>query len=549
MEKVKRALSLLTVLCLSIFMLASCAGKDSNEKPDENKSSATQVEQDKTQNKDEATVYLGTRSEPQMGFDPLQGFANVDGVSIFHSNLIRVNSDLSIEKEFAKDYSISKDGLEYQFDLRDDVLCSDGEKLTSEDVKFTFEKAGESGFVSGLEEIESIDAKDNQVIFHLKKPNSLFLYSIGRLPIVPKHAYGENYGDQPIGSGPYVMKNWEKGQQMTVERNKHYFKGEPKLAKITFLFTQEDSTFEMAKKGMIDVYNVPYQYAGIPLEGFELLSFKSVGKFCASLPCVPAGELKKDDAIPIGNDVLADPAIRKAMNIAINRKELVDGPMQGFGAPAYGLVDPDQVFYNPETEYEDNNLEEAKKILDEAGWIMKDGVRQKDGVKAEFPLYAASKDKMLQDLGLMVSEQLKKIGLQPQYEVKSWEEIDKHMHEAVWVLNWGSVEPINIYYLYYSPIAGEGFYNSGYYKNEKVDEYIEKAMAATTAEEANEYWKKAQWDGTTGFSVRGDAAWLMLANKNYLYQIREGFSIGEQGNQPGTMGWCIARNIENWGFK
>lgn len=501
--------------------------------------------------KDSAVVYLGTRSEPRMGFDPILGFANVDGVSIFHSNLIRLNMDLTIENEFAKEFSISEDGLIYNFKLRDDLLCSDGEKLTAKDVEFTLKKAGETGFVAGLDKIKEIKViNDFEIELSLEEPNSLFIYTICRLPIVPEHAYGENYGLNPIGSGPYKLLSWKKGQQMIVEKNANYFKGEPKLNRITFLFTNEEATLEAAKNGDLDLYNVPYNYVEVNIPNAELLSFKSVGKYCASLPCVPEGRIKEDGRA-IGNNVTADPAIRKALNLVINRQDVVDKLMKGHGMPAYGLIDEDQPFYNPETAYKDNNVEEAAKILKEAGWvdIDNDGILEKNGIKAEFPFYASVKDKMMQDIGLMLSEQMKKVGLNPLYEVKAWEEIDKHSHDVVWLLNWGSVEPINIFYLYYGPNAGEGFYNSGYYENAKVDEYIEEAMKATSQEKANEFWKKAQWDGETGFSVRGDAAFLMLVNKNYLYRIKTGFDIGEQGHQPGTMGWCIARNIDEWSWK
>lgn len=188
-----------------------------------------------TVKKDSAVVYLGTRSEPRMGFDPMKGFANPDGISIFHSNLLKLNEDLTFEKEVAQDYKISEDGLTYTFTLKD-IKCSDGQPLTAEDVKFSFETAAKNPRVGNLGDIQNIEVKNaKEVVFHMKQPNSLFLYTIARLPIVPKHAYKEGYGQMPIGSGPYKMVKWDKGQQMVVEANEYYFKGKPKLKKITFL--------------------------------------------------------------------------------------------------------------------------------------------------------------------------------------------------------------------------------------------------------------------------------------------------------------------------
>ena len=501
-----------------------------------------------------AVVYLGTRSEPKMGFDPLKGFANVDGVSIFHSNLITLNSDLTFSKDFAADYSVSEDGLTYTFDLRDDVKCTDGEPLTSRDVKFTFENAGKSGFVGNLEGIERIETPSpTRVVFHMKEANSLFLYTIARLPLVPEHAYKEGYGLNPVGSGPFKMVEWRKGQQMIVEANPDYHKGKPRLDKLTFLFVAGEAALEAAKAGKIDVYDEPYNYATVPIPGSKMQAFKSVGKFVISLPTVPPGQVPPvKGKSEVGNAVTADPAIRRALNVGINRAEIVSGLMHGYGAPAYGLIDKESPYYNTETDYTDNNAQEAKAILAAGGWkdADGDGIVDKDGVRAAFTLLASAKDKMLQNVAMLVAHQAKQIGIHIDLEVKSPEEIDTRMHKDAWVLNFGSLDPMNIYYLYYSPMAGQGYYNIGFYKNPTVDGYIEQAMRAPSQEAANEFWKKGQWDGATGYSVRGDAPYLWLVNKNYMYQVREGFSIGEQpALQPGTMGWCIARNIERWGWQ
>ena len=501
--------------------------------------------------KDEMVAYLGTRSEARMGFDPLHGFANVDGVSIFHSNLIRLNSDMTFEKEFAKDFSVSSDGLVYNFVLRDDVKCSDGELLTAKDVAFTINKSKESGYVGGLDDIADVEViSDYEVSIRLNQPNSLFIYTICRIPIVPEHAYKENYGLDPVGSGPYKMISWDKGQQMIVERNPHYFKGEPKMRRITFLFLGEEASFEAAKSGSIDLYEVSYTYARADIAGTKLLTFDTVGKFCASIPTTKSGE-ENEHGMKIGNDVTSHRSIRQAMNYGINRAQMVKGLMYGYGAPAYSLIDKSMPYYNPETDYEDDDVEKAKAVLLEDGWADSDGdgIVEKDGLKAEFPLLVNAKDKLLQSFGMLISEQLKRVGISAVLEVKSWEEVDSRRHSDVWLLNWGAIEPINVYYLYYGPNKGKGFYNSGYYANPVVDGYIEKALTSTSEAAANEFWKKAQWDGETGFSVRGDAVWLMLVNKQFLYRLKDGLSIGQKGLLNGTMGWIVARNIHEWAWE
>lgn len=533
---------LIIVSIVSVCLLFLGCAKQNNDATSNSAKSA----------RDTAVVYLGTRSEPKMGFDPLKGFANVDGVSIFHSNLLILNSDLTFSNDFAKEYKISGDGLQYRFVLRDDVKCSDGKLLTAKDVKFTFENAGKSGFVGNLEDIDQIEVKgDTEIIIHLKKPNSLFIYAVARLPIVPEHAYAEGYGLIPVGSGPYKMVQWNKGQQMIVEANPYYYKGSPKLNKITVLFIAAEAALEAAKTGKIDVYDVPYNYANIRIADSKMVSYKSVGKYMITLPAVTTNAVSDPHGKAVGNNVTADKSIRQALHYVINREDMVAGLMGGYGGPAYGLVDKEAAYYNQLTDYRDNDVEKAKAILSSAGWVDtdNDGIVEKDGQKAEFILLARSTDKMLQNFAMMVSDQAKRAGIRVVVEAKSLEEIETRMHKDAWILNYGSLEPINIYYLYYGPNSGKGYYNIGFYQNSTVDRYIENAINAKNAEEANEFWKKAQWDGTTGFAAQGDAGILWLVNKHYMYQIKNGFSIGNQPSlQSGSMGWCVARNISEWGW-
>lgn len=536
----RKVAAVLAVSALGMGMLLAGCGGDKSAAPAHDKTAAI--------------AYMGTRSEPRMGFDPLKGFANPDGVSIFQSNLIRMNGDLSIEKEFAKDYKISDDGLTYTFDLRDDVKCSDGELLTAEDVKFTFETAAKNAYVGNLQDIDHIDTPSKtQVVFHMKKPNSLFIYTIARLPIVPKHAYKDGYGQNPVGSGPYKMVQWDKGQQMIVEANPYFFKGTPKLKKITFLFVGAEAALQAAKSGKIDVYEVPYNYVETKIPDSRMMEYKSAGKFTVMLPVTKPGEVTDNpNGREVGNLVTSDIAVRKALNYGIDRQAIVQNLMKGHGAPAYGVVDPEMPYYNQDTSYKDNDVEKAKQILADAGWkdTNGNGIVDKDGQEAEVIIMADAADKMLQNVAMLLSDQAKRFGVGIKLDAKSPDEMLQRQHKDLKLINYGSLDPMNIYFLYYGPNSGKGFYNMTYFNNSTVNGYIEKAMEAPNADIANDYWKKAQWDGQTGFSVRGDPSILWLVNKNYMYQVKNGFDLGDQQSlQPGSMGWAIARNIQDWGWR
>ncbi|MDO4711301.1 MAG: ABC transporter substrate-binding protein [Peptostreptococcaceae bacterium] len=499
---------------------------------------------------DEAVLYLGDLSEPSMGFDPILGWANVDGVSIFHSNLLKQDKDMNIVGDLAESYEISKDGKAYTFKLRD-AKFSDGTKITSKDVAFTYKKAAEAGYVGNLDQITTIDTPDDQtVVIHLGAPNILFVYAVIRLGIVPENSYNESYGKNPVSSGAYKLVQWDEGQQLIVEENPEYFGEKPKLKKLTVLFLSEEAAFEAAKKGTLDLYSVSGVYASQEVEGMDPVEYQSVDVKNIGWSVEPSGKVMREDGLAVGNDVTSDVAIRKAINIGIDRQTIVDGILGGHGSPAYDLVDPSMPWYNPETAYDDNDAEGAKKILSDAGWIDTDGdgVVEKNGLKAEFTVVASSDSKINQGLAMAVSEMAKVFGVQIHVESKSWEEIDTMLYAQPYVLTWGSKDPINIQYLFDSVNMGKGYYNSGYYKNDKVDEYISSALQANTEEASYVYWKKAQWDGDTGFSTKADAPWLWLARLNHVYRIKRGLNVGEQGLQNASMGWALLHNITEWSW-
>lgn len=117
------------------------------------------------------------------------------------------------------------------------------------------------------------------------------------------------------------------------------------------------------------------------------------------------------------------------------------------------------------------------------------------------------------------------------------------------LFGWGSGDPSELYNLYSSNIIGKGvpWNNAGYYKNEKVDEYIDKALASKDENAAIDYWKKAQWDGKTGFSTLGDCTYTWLVNANHLFIADEDLEIGTPVVQP--HGGRILDNIDEWAWK
>ena len=533
MRKIHYNYILFTITALLILTIAAC-GKLNEEK---------NVKQDK---KDELILAIG--GEPEDGFDPAHGWGRY-GSPLFQSTLLTLDKDFNVENDLSVDYEVSDNGLEWLVKIRDDVKFSDGTELTANDVVFTFQTAQESDSIVDLNNLKQVTQLDDYTIkFTLNEPQSTFIYTLISTGIVPKHLYDETYNENPIGSGPFQLLQWNKGEQLIVVENPYYYGEKPFFKKLTFLFSTEETAFAMAKAGEVDVVSVPPSFAKEHIPGMKLVELDSVDNRGIMFPFVPAGD-ETAEGIPIGNDVTSDEAIRKAINIAIDRQALVDGLLDGFGTPAYSVADK-LPWWNPETVINDNDMDKAESILNKAGWKQNEhGLREKDGLQATFTLLYPAGDQIRQSLSITVADMLEPLGIAVKTEGKSWDELGRLMYANPVLMGWGSHNPLELFHIYSSTTRGEGSYNANYYANQTVDSYMEKAMYTTDESKANKYWQKAQWDGETGFSAQGDAPWAWLVNLQHLYFVKDDLEIGEQKIQPHGHGWPITDFISKWHWR
>lgn len=493
---------------------------------------------------DELVLAIG--AEPSDGFDPTTGWGRY-GSSLFQSTLLKRDQAMNIGHDLAVSLEISEDGKKWIVELRDDVRFSDGQPLTADDVVFTFERAKNSGSTIDLGNLERIEALEPYIVeFTLKEPQSTFITHLISTGIVPKHAYGPDYAAQPIGSGPYRFVQWDRGQQLIIEANPEYYGERSRFRKITFLFMHEDATMASAKAGQVDVAAIPAAYANQKVSGMRLVNVQTVDNRGIMFPYVPASG-ETEDGHPIGNDVTSDLAIRRAVNKAIDRQLLVEGVLEGFGTPAYTAVDG-LPWWNPQTVFADGDIEAARQILAEGGWEDRDGdgIVEKDGLRASFKLLYPANDLTRQSLALIAADMVRPAGIEIQVEGRSWDEIARMMHAHAVLFGWGSHDPMEMYVLHSSRYKGVEMFNAGYYENRTVDRWMELALRATSEAEANEYWRKAQWDGESGLSYQGDAAWAWLVNVDHVYLVHERLDIGTQGIHPHGHGWPITDNIAEW---
>lgn len=554
----KRTYGRIFAAAMSVLLITGCGvGKQSDTGKDQAQTGRTTAAASEQQpsggeageaagagEKDSVIVAMGPNSEPESGFNPAYGWGAGEHVHepLIQSTLTVTTTDLRIAYDLATDMQASEDGMTWTVKIRDDVKFTDGEPLTAKDVAFTYNTVKESSSVNDFTMLkEAVATNDTTVEFHMEKPYSIWPYTMAIVGIVPEHAYGPDYGEHPIGSGRYIMKQWDKGQQIIFEANPDYYGDAPKMKKVTVVFMDEDAAYAAAMAGQVDLAYTAASYAEQSIDGYRLLSYETVDNRGFNLPAVPAS--KDEQGNTVGNDFTSDVRVRRAINIGIDREEMIKNVLDGHGTAAYSVCDK-MPWYNDEAQV-DYDPEAAAALLDEAGWVVgADGIREKNGVRAELNIMYSSGDSVRQALAADTQNQLKALGIDTTIEGVGWDTAYTRALAEPLMWGWGAHTPMELYNMYHTLENGSAEYSP--YSNETVDRYMDEALASTSLEESYELWKKAQWDGATGVTQEGDIPWIWLCNIDHLYWANESLHVADQKLHPHGHGWSIVNNVDQW---
>ncbi len=293
----------------------------------------------------------------------------------------------------AKSWTISEDGSTYTFKLRDDVQFCSGKKFTAADVIYSFKRlkdpdtkapfAWRAGNIKELRTPDpyTVEYELNEPFADLLLQLTMFTTAIHNQESV--EALGKDYGIKAIdGTGPWCFESWQPRTEIVLKRHDAYKwgpsmyqnKGPVKFEKLVIKIVPEDSSRVAAMMGgQFDVTNQ------IPLQFIEQVK---------ASPNLNVQEAQPNFQLmyygyKITRPMVADKRVREAMNIAINRADIVKGIMLGNAEPAVTFVDPKALDFAEKTRgVIKEDVERAKKLLDEAGWkVGADGIREKDGLK------------------------------------------------------------------------------------------------------------------------------------------------------------------------
>ncbi|WP_343081826.1 ABC transporter substrate-binding protein [Ostreiculturibacter nitratireducens] len=312
------------------------------------------------------TITLGMVLEPP-NLDPTAGAAAaIDEVvyaNVFEG-LTRFGPDGSIRPALAESWDVTEEGKVYTFHLHSGVTFHDGTTMDAEDVKFSLDRAraedsanAQKALFAGIESVEVVDPLTVKVT--LSSPNGAFPFNMawGDAVIVAPESVG-NAATNPVGTGPFKFVEWLQGDHVTVEAYPGYWGEKPALAKATFKFISDPTAaFAAMMAGDVDAFpNFPAPETLPQLEADP--RFKVI---------VGSTEGETILAMNNKNEVLSNVKVREAIAHAINRQEIIDGAMFGYGTPIGTHFAPHNPDYVDLTELSAYDPEKSKALLAEAG--------------------------------------------------------------------------------------------------------------------------------------------------------------------------------------
>lgn len=437
-------------------------------------------------------VTVGVAQEPET-LSPLLGYGKEGNSKIF-DGLLTHDARMHLKPALAARLpKVSEDGRTYTYDLRKSVSFSDGKPFTSRDVVYTYEtildKKTNNASRSELDAVKSVEAQGrHRVVFHLKYPYAPFAERTV-LPIASQAAASRtdvntgSYNTKPVGTGPYALTSWRKGEKLSFKANPHYWGRKPKVERFTVAVIEDDDVrATRLRSGDLDGAILPPNLAKSYEKDEDKRTFRAQ---TADYRAV---------TLPSDNPVTGDKAVRRALDLAVDRKAMVKSVLNGAGKPAYGPLPTDSPWFAKGTA-RPHDLDRAKTILDKAGWKPgKDGIRRKGGKRAAFTLWYFSGDKLRQDHALAYASDAKKAGIDVHVQAGSREVVrPKVEHDAMLLGNGFPADPdFDLYPTLHSSQAGNGWNNLAYYHDKTVDEQLDAARRSRDSEDRKAAYAKVQ---------------------------------------------------------
>ncbi|MBM3643293.1 MAG: ABC transporter substrate-binding protein [Alphaproteobacteria bacterium] len=445
-----------------------------------------------------------------------------DIVNMFQDTLVALDWDGKTPIPYlAKSWTVSPDGKLYTFKLRDDVSFCSGKKFTAEDVIYSFKRLKDpetrAPYHWRAGNIKELRAPDPYTVeYELNEPYSelllqLTMYTASIHNKESVEALGKDYGIKGAdGTGPWCFVSWQPRTEVVLKRHDAYRwgpsmyknKGPVKFERLSVRIVPEDSARVAAMMG--GQFDITHQFPA---------------QFIAQAKAAPT--LQVQDAVPnfqllyfgfkTTRPMVADKRVREAMSIAINRAEIAKGILLGNADPAFTNVDPQALDFAAETKgIVKEDLDRARKLLDEAGWkVGADGIREKDGVKLQPKVYFTQAGNTPR-VAEAIQGYLRRIGVQ--WQLQPW---DSTIAAAKMAEQDYEIWSVTVPYLSAGDLMNIYFDsrniptpNRMNWKNEQTDQWLKEGRTALTEKDRAAAYAKVQKQ------ITEEHLWIPVLNIN-----------------------------------
>jgi len=481
--------------------------------------------------KDPGTLVIGVESypensDPRLAVDALSSKVN----RLLYNGLFKLGENLEVMLDLAEKVSHLKETV-IEITLRDNVFFHNGKKLTTRDVRATYQSIlnpkKRSPHRSVFEKIKKIELIDDRTLrLELKEPFAPLTTSL-TIGILPEElAMSEEDQDfVPIGTGPYRFVEARTREKIVLARFENYFGPKPKNKSLVFRSIYDDTlrTLEVIQ-GRLDIVQnaIPYVLLSAIKERKNLKLTTSTGINFSYI------------GFNLTDPILKKKKVRRAIALAINRDEIIRYKLKGLASPATSLLFPGHWAFDDHLKQIEFNPAKAKQLLEEAGFKDPDG----NGPQVRFKLvYKTSTKKDRVELALLIAEQLKKVGIGVEVKPYEWGTFFRdirlgnfQLYSLTWV---GLTEPDIYYFAFHSSMLPPNGANRNHYLNARLDDLLEKGRKTVDRKERMEIYSKVQeiifedlpyvplwyeqnWvvyqNNVKGYSLRPDAGFQNLVN-------------------------------------
>lgn len=493
--KIRNKHSIITLFftMLMIFTLAACSSEQSTSS-DSNQNSGSS----------EKDIFVFARGGDSVSLDP-SVVTDTESENVSQSILETLvtfeEGKTTVAPLLATEWDESEDGLTYTFKLREGVKFHDGTDFNAEAVVYNFERwmnSGDDKFsvyssvfggfkgdeTHNLESVKAID--EYTVEFKLKNVLPTFLKSLALTPFsisspAAIEKFGEEYGSNPVGTGPFVFGEWKRNERVVLNKNEDYWlEGYPKLNQVIFRTIPDNSArLNALLSGEVDMIDGVDPGSIAQVEADKNLQL-------ITRPSLNLGYL----GLTVTREPLNNKLVRQALNYAVDKEGMVEAFFGGQASPAKNPIPPSVEGYNDDIEAYPYDPEKAKALLAEAGYP--------DGFEME--LWAMPVSRPYMPDGKKVAELLQSnfadIGVKAKivtYEWATYLEKTKAGEADAFLLGWtganGDADDF-IYSLWHKDNIGG--MNSTQYSNEELNQVLTEARSITDQDKRNELYMKAQ---------------------------------------------------------